>query len=74
MNKHFECSAPILFCEGMLIAGSVSIFLRLCSVSIGWCLSEGLSLSLLVPSVFVTMPALCLCPEPNGCLVEGLRC
>lgn len=71
MNKHFECSAHILFCAGMLIAVSVSIFLRLCSVSIGWCLSVGLPLSLFVPSVFVTMPALSLCPEPNGWLVKG---
>lgn len=71
MNKHFECSAHIPFCAGMLIAVSVSIFLRLCSVSIGWCLSVGLPLSLFVPSVFVTMPALSLCPEPNGWLVKG---
>lgn len=35
MNKHSECSAHIPFCAGMLIALSVSIFLRLCSVSIG---------------------------------------
>lgn len=71
MNKHLECSAHIPFCAGMLIAVSVSIFLRLCSVSIGWCLSVGLPLSLFVPSVFVTMPALSLCPEPNGWLVKG---
>lgn len=71
MNKHCECSAHIPFCAGMLIALSVSIFLRLCSVSIGWCLSVGLPLSLFVPSVFVTMPALSPCPEPNVWLVKG---
>lgn len=71
MSKHSECSAHIPFCAGMLIALSVSIFLRLCSVSIGWWLSVGLPLSLFVPSVFVTMPALSLCPEPSGCLVKG---
>lgn len=71
MKKHFECSAHTLLCAGMLIAVSVSIFLRLCSVSVGWCLSVGLPLSLFVPSVFVTMPALSLCREPNGWLVKG---
>lgn len=71
MNKHFECSARAPFCAGMVIAVSVSIFLRLCSASIGLCLSVGLPLSLFVPSVFVTMPALSLCREPNGWLVKG---
>lgn len=67
----FGCSAHIPFCAGMLIAVSVSIFLRLCPVSIGWYLSVGLPLILFATSVFLTMPALSLCREPNGWLVRG---
>lgn len=66
-----ERSAHIPFCAGMLIAVSVSVFLRLRSVSIGWCLSAGLPLTLFATSVFLTMPALSLCHEPNGWLVKG---
>lgn len=67
----FECSAHIPFCAGMFIAVSVSMFLSLCSVLIGWRLSLGLPLTLFATSVFLTMTALSLCCEPNGWLVKG---